>query len=43
MYQMILRFPTELKERLKKEAVTRGQTLTGMIKLILWEWLEKQK
>ena len=40
MYQMILRFPTELKNYLKVEAKARGQTLTGLIKQILWEWKE---
>nr|DAO47372.1 MAG TPA: hypothetical protein [Caudoviricetes sp.] len=41
MYQMILRIPTELKEQLKKAADERGQTLTGLIRQILWEWAEE--
>lgn len=41
MYQMILRFPTELREQLKSEADKRGQTLTGLIKQILWEWVKE--
>lgn len=43
MYQMILRFPTELKEQLKCEADKRGQTLTGLIKQILWEWVKENE
>lgn len=41
VYQMILRFPTELREQLKSEADKRGQTLTGLIKQILWEWVKE--
>lgn len=41
MYQMILRIPMEMKQDLKVEAKARGQTLTGLIKQILWEWLNK--
>ena len=41
MYQMILRFPMELREQLKYEADKRGQTLTGLIKQILWEWAKE--
>ena len=44
MYQMILRFPMELKDIIKQEATKKGLTLTSMIKQILWEWAEaKQK
>ena len=31
MHQMILRISIELKEKLKKAADERGQTLTGLI------------
>lgn len=40
MYQMIFRFPTELKDILKSEAERKGQTLTGLIKQILWDWVK---
>ena len=43
MYQMILRIPTEMKKDLKLEAEARGQTLTGLIKQILWEWLKQSE
>ena len=43
MYQMLFRFPIELKVRLKAEAEQRGQTLTGLMKQILWEWAEKKE
>lgn len=38
MYQMILRLQADLKNDLKKAADARGQTLTGLIRQILWEW-----
>lgn len=38
MYQMIFRFPMELKEILKSEAEKHGATLTGFMKQILWDW-----
>ncbi len=41
MHQMILRISIELKEKLKKAADERGQTLTGLIRQILWEWVDK--
>lgn len=43
MYQMLLRFPIELKDALKSSADLRGQTLTALIKQILWEWVNNQK
>ena len=43
MYQMIFRFPVELKNDLKREAEARGQTLTALMKQILWEWNENNK
>ena len=43
MYQMIFRFPKELKEDLKVEADKRGQTLTGLMKQILYDWVEKNE
>lgn len=41
MYQMILRITKETHENLKKQAEARGQTLTGLIRQILWEWIER--
>lgn len=43
MYQMIFRFPLELKEDLKAEADKRGQTLTGLMKQILYDWVKKNE
>lgn len=43
MYQMLFRFPKELKEIVKQEADKKGQTLTGMMKQILWEWVNRNK
>ena len=43
MYQMIFRFPAEWKKILKAEADKKGQTLTGLIKQILWDWIENKR
>ncbi len=33
----------ELRNTLKSVADQRGQTLNGLIRQILWEWVEKQQ
>ena len=43
MHQMTFRFPNEMKERLKKKADERGMTLTGIIKDIIWTYLESER
>lgn len=42
MIQMILRLRAEMRNDLKNAADARGQTLTGLIRQILWEWLKNQ-
>lgn len=41
MKQMILRLADDMWKCLKTEAAVRGQTLTGLIRQILWEWVKK--
>mgnify|MGYP003370754380 CR=1 FL=1 len=43
MHQMILRITKETHDSLKEQAKARGQTLTGLIRQILWEWIEENK
>ena len=33
----------DLHELLKKESKARGQTLSGLVRQILWEWVENQE
>lgn len=43
MYQMILRIRSDLQKDLKQAANKRGQTLTALIRQILWEWVKKNE
>ena len=40
--QILIRTPEELKNRLREKALQKGLTLNGLIKQILWDWVEKQ-
>ena len=42
MHQMILRLPEDKAAELKRNAKARGITLTGLIRMILSEWLERR-
>ena len=43
MSQIIVRTNDEMKNTLQRIAKQRGQTLTGLIRQILWEYLQKEK
>ena len=38
-----LRIPEELLDGLKEIAQRKGQTLNGLIRDILWDWLERER
>lgn len=37
--RFLINIPEELREQLKQESKRRGQTLTGLIREILWDWV----
>lgn len=41
--RFLINVPEELKERLKQESKRRGQTLTGLIREILWDWVRDKE
>lgn len=43
MQRFLISLPDELKLFLKEKSNQKGQTLTALIRVILWEWAEKQK
>lgn len=43
MVRFLISIPVELREKLKRLANLKGQTLTGLIRQILWEWVESQE
>lgn len=40
MRQLIVRLPDKTKDELQQIAKEQGQTLTGLIRQILWEYLK---
>ena len=40
--RFLISVPKELHEKLKAASRAQGQTLTGLIRSILWEWIEQQ-
>lgn len=40
MIRFLINIPIELREKLKFQAKQKGQTLTGLIRDILWDWVE---
>lgn len=42
MVRFLINIPQELRETLKDIARSRGQTLNGLIRQILWEWTNSQ-
>ncbi|MEG0693486.1 MAG: hypothetical protein RR444_10465 [Oscillospiraceae bacterium] len=43
MVRFLINVPEETHNDLKKVAKPRGQTLNGLIRQILWDWLKKNK
>lgn len=43
MTRFLINLTEELKFILKQEAKNKGQTLNGLIRQILWEWVKTQK
>ena len=41
--RFLLNIPEELKTSLREIAKKRGLTLNGLIRNILWDWLEKER
>ena len=41
--RFLLNIPEELKTSLREIAKERGLTLNGLIRNILWDWLEKER
>lgn len=42
MIRFLINIPIELHKILKNVAASRGQTLTGLIRQILWDWADNQ-
>ena len=43
MVRFLISITTEMHDILKFSAKQRGQTLCGLIRQILWEWIENRK
>ena len=43
MVRFLVNIPETLRMYLKQTAKTKGQTLNGLIREILWDWADKQK
>lgn len=43
MVRFLINIPEGLRETLKSEAKPRGQTLNGLIRQILWDWVKAQE
>ena len=43
MVRFLINVPEELRDILKDTAKPRGQTLNGLIREILWDWVKKNK
>ena len=41
--RFLISVPDKLKATLKSIAVVRGQTLNGLIREILWDWVQKNE
>lgn len=41
--RFLISVPEELHEMLKQRSKSRGQTLSGLIREILWEWVKKEE
>lgn len=43
MVRFLISIPMDLRQQLQEQAVANGQTLTGFIRQILWEWAKNQQ
>ncbi len=43
MVRFLINVPEELRAILKKSAKSKGQTLNGLIRQILWDWVKAQE
>ena len=43
MIRFLIDVPEELRDILKANAKPRGQTLNGLIREILWDWVKKNE
>ena len=43
MIRFLINIPDSLHRKLKIEALAKGQTLTGFIRSILWDWVERNE
>lgn len=43
MVRFLINIPIELRDMLRGQAKSKGQTLNGLIREILWEWSERNK
>lgn len=43
MVRFLISLPEGTRETLKKIACSRGQTLNGIIRQILWDWVKEQE
>lgn len=40
MVRFLINIPEELREILREHAKPKGQTINGLIRQILWDWVE---
>lgn len=43
MVRFLISLPEDKRDELKSMADARGQTLTALIRQIIWDWLERRK
>ena len=43
MVRFLVSVPEELHNALKEQAKAQGQTLSGLIRAILWDWMQKSE
>lgn len=43
MVRFLISIPTELHSKLKEASKKEGQTLTGFIRKILWDWCDRDE
>ena len=43
MIRFLINIPDSLHRKLKIEALAKGQTLTGFIRSIRWDWVERKE
>lgn len=43
MVRFLISVPENLRDMLKENAQSQGQTMSGLIRQILWDWVKKQE